>query len=32
MLKIVSGYINNNKKPMIYVMGTKICNDTISII
>jgi hypothetical protein len=29
MLKIVSSYIEKNYKPMIYVMGTKICNNTI---
>ena len=27
MLKIISSYILNNKKPIIFVMGTKICND-----
>ena len=26
MLKIVSSYIKENKKPITYVRGTKICN------
>ena len=26
MCLIVSSYIQNNKKPITYVMGTKICN------
>jgi len=32
MLKIISSYILNNKKPIIFVMGTKICNDIKNII
>ena len=32
MLKIISSYILNNKKPIIFVMGTKICNDIKKII
>jgi len=32
MCIIVSSYILNNKKPIAYVMGTKICNGVINII
>ena len=31
MLKIVSEYISTNKKPIIFVMGTKICNNAESV-
>ena len=27
MISIVSSYINNNIKPKIFVLGTKICNN-----
>ncbi len=30
MVKIVSNYILKNKKPIIYVMGTKICNNIVT--
>ena len=32
MKKIVSSYLTINKKPMIFVMGTKICNNDLIII
>ena len=32
MIKIISSYITENHKPKTFVMGTKICNDTLCVI
>ena len=31
MIKIVSNYIKTNYKPKTFVLGTKICNDTLCV-